>query len=46
MRSAYKLSHVGARPSVSTSDTARMCSSVGVIAGCGVVAAVVSSSAS
>lgn len=42
MHSVYKSSHVGAKPSVSISEMACMCSSVGVIAGCGAVAAVVS----
>lgn len=42
MRSAYKSSRVGAEPRVSIGEMACMCSSVGVIAGCGAVAAVVS----
>lgn len=42
MRSVYKSSRVGAEPQVSIGEMACMCSSVGVIAGCGAVAAVVS----
>ncbi len=41
MNSVYKSSHVGAVLTVSISEMARMYSTVGVIAGCRAVAAVV-----